>query len=110
VAGVPRAAAAGGRRAPRLCRLGSVLAAVAVVVASAVMVGGLGLLGDLARHERVPSVSGVVRVRDGESLWQVARRVAPSADPGAVAARIVEMNDLSAPAVHPGQALFSPVG
>jgi hypothetical protein len=99
-----------GRRAPAVRRLGPVLIAVAVAVASAVVVAGLGLLGDFARQERVPSASDVVRVREGESLWRLARRVAPSADPGAVAARIVELNDLPAPAVHPGQALLSPVG
>jgi hypothetical protein len=108
VAGGRGAAVAEGRRAPAVGWLDSVL--VAVVVAAAVVVAGLGMLADLARQVGVPSTSGVVRVREGESLWQVARRVAPSADPGAVAARIVELNNLSAPAVHPGQALLSPVG
>jgi len=81
-----------------------------LALAAAVLVAGLGLLGDVARAQRVPSTSGLVRVHQGESLWQLARRVAPSADPGAVAARVVELNDLPSSSVYPGEALLSPVG
>ena len=87
-----------------------IIASVAVVAAVAVVVFGLGLLSDLARAARVPSVTAKVTVEAGESLWQVARRVAPSADPGAVAARIVELNGLASPSVRPGEVLDSPIG
>jgi hypothetical protein len=83
---------------------------VLVCVAAAVVVGALGLLGDVVRAVRVPATTGVVQVHAGESIWQVARRVAPSADPGAVAARIVELNDLGSPSVRGGQVLVSPIG
>ncbi|HEX4250557.1 MAG TPA: LysM peptidoglycan-binding domain-containing protein [Pseudonocardia sp.] len=83
---------------------------VLVCVAAALVVGGLGLLGDVVRTARVPSATGMVQVHAGESLWQVARRVAPSADPGAVAARIVELNDLGSPSVRSGQVVVSPIG
>jgi hypothetical protein len=83
---------------------------VLVVLAAAVVVGGLGLLADGVRTARVPSATGMVRVHAGESIWQVARRAAPSADPGAVAARIVELNDLASPSVRDGQVLVSPIG
>jgi hypothetical protein len=83
---------------------------VLVCVAAALVVGALGLLGDVVRSARVPAATGVVQVHAGESIWQVARRVAPSADPGAVAARIVELNDLGSPSVRAGQVLVSPIG
>jgi LysM domain-containing protein len=79
-------------------------------VAAALVVGALGLLGDVVRSARVPAATGVVQVHAGESIWQVARRVAPSADPGAVAARIVELNGLASPSVQPGEVLLSPIG
>ncbi|MDT7557226.1 MAG: hypothetical protein QOI68_1696 [Pseudonocardiales bacterium] len=83
---------------------------VLVVLAAAVVVGGLGLLADGVRAARVPAATGMVQVHAGESIWQVARRAAPSADPGAVAARIVELNDLASPSVRDGQVLVSPIG
>jgi hypothetical protein len=83
---------------------------VLVCLAAALVVGALGLLGDVVRSARVPAATGVVQVHAGESIWQVARRVAPSADPGAVAARIVELNGLGSPSVRAGQVLVSPIG
>jgi hypothetical protein len=82
---------------------------VAVAVLASLTVAGLGLLADATRSARVPTELGQVRVHDGESLWQVARRAAPSADPGAVAARIVELNDLASPSVPAGTLLESPI-
>ena len=82
---------------------------LAVAVAAAVAVAGLGLLADAARAAQVPSRTGPVQVRADESLWQVARRAVPSADPGAVVARIVELNDLDSPSVRAGQVLLSPI-
>jgi hypothetical protein len=84
------------------------VAGLALLVAA--VVAGLGLLSDAARASRVPSATAAVRVEVGESLWSVARRVAPSADPGAVAERIVELNRLASPSVQPGETLISPIG
>jgi hypothetical protein len=83
---------------------------VLVAVCAAAVVGALGLLSAGARESRVPSVTARVQVHAGESLWQVARRVAPSADPGAVAARIVELNHLGSPSVAGGSVVLSPIG
>ena len=55
-----------------------------VAVVAAIVVGGLGMLADGVREARVPEATGLVQVHAGESIWQVARRAAPSADPGAV--------------------------
>jgi len=83
---------------------------VLVAVVAAVVVGALGLLADGVRAARVPEATGLVQVHSGESIWQVARRAAPSADPGAVAARIVELNDLGSPSVRGGEVVLSPIG
>jgi LysM repeat protein len=80
------------------------------VLVVAVVVAALGLLAGAVRNARVPEVTGVVQVHDGESLWQVARRVAPSADPGVVVARIAELNGLVSPSVRSGQELVTPIG
>jgi hypothetical protein len=88
----------------------AVVGGLLVAVLAAVAVVSLGLLADAARSARVPSATALVRVEVGESLWQVARRAAPSADPEVVAARIVELNDLGSPSVRPGQVLLSPIG
>jgi hypothetical protein len=82
---------------------------VAIAVLVCLAVAGLGLLADVARSAGVPSEVGQVRVHAGESLLQVARRAAPSADPGAVAARIVELNGLASPSVPGGTVLESPI-
>lgn len=98
------------RGAASSVRWSAVVQFVLVAVLAAAVVGGLGLLSAGARESRVPSVTARVQVHEGESLWQVARRVAPSADPGAVAARIVELNHLGSPSVAGGSVLLSPIG
>jgi LysM domain len=100
---VPAAPVGGGR-------WHGVLAGLVVVVLASVAVFGLGQLFEAARVARVPAATARVRVDVGESLWHVARRVAPSADPGAVAARIAELNGLVSPSVQPGEVLISPIG
>lgn len=52
----------------------------------------------------------VVRVETGESLHDVAVRVAPNAPTRQVADRIRELNGLQTPALAVGQTLIAPVG
>lgn len=59
---------------------------------------------------QVPDRLSVVRVEPGESLQDVARRVAPDAPARQVADRIRELNDLNSPAVAAGQTLLAPIG
>lgn len=49
-----------------------------------------------------------VTVGSGQTLWQVAQRLAPSADPRDVIADIVKLNQLSTPDVFAGQQLAVP--
>jgi hypothetical protein len=58
----------------------------------------------------VPDRLAVVRVEPGESLQDVAHRVAPQAPARQVADRIRQLNDLNSPSVAAGQTLIAPVG
>lgn len=76
-----------------------------VVVCLAVI--GVGLLAG-AGPAPVPEATTVVRVQPGESLWELADRVAPGADAEAVVGRIQELNGLQSSALRPGQPLRVP--
>jgi hypothetical protein len=64
--------------------------------------------GNSAAH--VPDRLAVVRVGPGESLQDVAARVAPDAPARQVADRIRELNDLSSSSLVAGETLIAPVG
>lgn len=87
-------------------RLANVVAAATVTVA---IVGGLGWIGQDA-SAGIPVKTAVTRVGGGETLWDVARRVAPQADQGAVVHRIRELNGIVGSAIEPGQPLQVPDG
>ena len=72
---------------------------------------GQALNGDPARSAaRIPDRLAVVRVESGESLQDLAHRVAPDAPVRQVADRIRELNELPSPGVTAGQTLIAPVG
>lgn len=51
------------------------------------------------------------RVRDGDTLWAIARRrVGPAGDPRPVVADIREANGLATSALESGQTILLPVG
>ena len=52
----------------------------------------------------------VVQVKSGESLHEVARRVAPDAPVARVVDQIRDLNQLESAAVDAGQTLLAPVG
>jgi len=58
----------------------------------------------------VPDTLAVVRVEPGESIQDVAARVAPDAPATQVVQRIRELNDLGSPKLVAGQTLIAPVG
>jgi LysM domain len=79
--------------------------------------GLVGHFGQLANGDsaagaaaHVPDRLAVVRVEPGESLQDVAARVAPDAPVRQVAERIRELNELNSPALVAGQTLIAPVG
>jgi predicted Zn-dependent protease len=81
---------------------------VAVTVTLAV-VGGLSWLGQPANPE-IPERTTVIRVGAGETVWDVAARVAPQADQRAVVERIQQLNGMVGTAVRPDQQLQVPDG
>jgi LysM repeat protein len=51
-----------------------------------------------------------VVVRPGQTLWAIAARAEPTADPRAVIQQIMEVNAISSPDVQPGELLWVPQG
>jgi LysM repeat protein len=54
------------------------------------------------------SASGRVVVQPGDTLWSIATRVAPDADPRVTVQRLIERNALSSPAIQAGEVLALP--
>jgi hypothetical protein len=68
-----------------------------------------GVVGEPATAS-VPSRLAVVQVQTGETLQQVAQRVAPDAPVQTVVDQIRELNQLPSAALDAGQTLIAPVG
>ncbi len=93
-------------------RLRRVVAGIALVAASAAVVVALGLLARVAEPASTPRshppAPVVVTAEPGETVWDVAARVAPGrpgAEVAAVAERIVADNALGSVRLEPGQVL-----
>lgn len=110
--GRPRLAARGIELAP--CSVEAArrpVALLAVMVVTFAVVCGLALLGETAAaFSEMPRETSVVRVGAGETVWDVAERVAPGSDVRAVAARIRELNGMPGSAVEAGLPLRVPDG
>ncbi|MET4590252.1 LysM peptidoglycan-binding domain-containing protein [Arthrobacter sp. 754] len=98
----------------RLTRRGRiVLIGIPLVILAAVLLSLAGFLNAPAKAADsaadlsvTPTVS--VTVQAGQSLWAIAGAVAPERDPRDVIADIVQLNNLPAGGVVPGQQLFVP--
>jgi len=82
------------------------------LVASAITVW-LGLVAQLGGvtgvESPVPDRLAVIQVQTGETLQQVAHRVAPDAPVGQVVERIRQLNELDSVALDAGQTLIAPI-
>lgn len=105
--------------APHRKRPVTVATTIWLALAAGAITLWLGLMGNAgqllnggtgAAPAHVPDRLAVVRVEAGESLQDVAHRVAPDAPVRQVADRIRELNDLSSPGLVAGQTLIAPVG
>lgn len=85
--------------------LAAVAAAITVWLGLVAQFGGV--VGESAPF---PDRLAVVQVQTGETLQQVAGRVAPDAPVGQVVDRIRELNQLDSVAVDAGQTLIAPIG
>jgi hypothetical protein len=104
--GVPRVVARG--ECPPRQRM-SFLTLLGVGAAMCLTVVGLGTLAGAGDgSDSVPTRTEVVRVQPGESLSELAARMAPGSDPGAVVERIRELNGDLVDGVRPGQPLHVP--
>lgn len=69
-----------------------------------------GAAGSAQVPTEVPNQLAVVQVQSGESLQQLAQRIAPDAPTAAMVDQIRELNELPSSAVAAGQTLIAPVG
>lgn len=100
----------GARVRLRLTRRGR--AVLSAIVALPLVIGALVFAlnggGALASGVQTHVSFQYVTVESGDSLWSVAERVAPNADPRDVIADIVSLNGLESAVVSPGQQLAVP--
>jgi LysM repeat protein len=87
----------------RLTRRGVVVlsALVAVLAGALLVVAGVSAPGGTGAH----AVPATVTVRPGDTLWSIASRVAPGADPRAEVASLQRVNHLAGTGLVPGQVL-----
>ncbi|MDX1890620.1 LysM peptidoglycan-binding domain-containing protein [Mycolicibacterium sp. 050158] len=89
------------------------LATVVLALIAAAITVWLGLVAQFGSAERpapTPARLAVVQVQAGESLEQLAQRIAPDSSVGSVVEQIRDLNELPSPAVDAGQTLIAPVG
>jgi hypothetical protein len=87
----------------RLTRRGVVVLAALVAVLAGALLALAGLSAPTASGTHVGPAS--VTVRSGDTLWSIASRVAPGADPRAEVATLQRLNHLRGTALTPGQVL-----
>ncbi len=101
-------------RAPHRRRPITPVTTVLLALVAAAITVWLGLVaqfgGVVGESGPVPDRLAVVQVQTGETLQQVAGRVAPDAPVSQVVDRIRELNQLDSVAVDAGQTLIAPIG
>lgn len=94
-----------------LTRRGRVVVLLALVVAGVVAMLALsGVVGGAAAGTPDRPMTATVVVQPGQTLWSIARDVAPGADRQETIARIVQLNALPSTGVSAGERLVVPVG
>lgn len=102
-------------RAPHTRRPVSTAVTVALAGVAALITLWLGLVGNfsgapVAATEQLPDQLAVVQVQAGETLQQLAGRVAPDAPAAQVMQRIRDLNKLDSASLDAGQTLIAPIG
>jgi hypothetical protein len=95
----------------RLTKRGRVVLTTLVALPLIVAALAFGLNGGMATATSTSSSTTFhyVTVEAGQSLWQLALEIAPTADPREVISDVVQLNQLSSPEVQVGQRLAIPV-
>ncbi len=112
-----RAGTRGSRRVA-LTHRGRVVAACAFTSLAVAVLGvvGVGAAGVAQAARSGPSLAAVHRnmreivVRPGDTLWAIATRAQPTADPQATIQEIIEANALPGVDIQPGERLWVPRG
>lgn len=100
----------------RLTRRGRiVLIGIPLILLAALLLSLAGFFNSPAKAsdsgaDLVATPTVTVTVQPGQSLWSIAGSLAPDRDARDVVADIVQLNNLSAGPVIPGQQLFVPAG
>lgn len=94
---------------PLALRTGRVASLAASAIVMLAVVGGLDWTGPQPQPA-IPVDTAVTRVGAGETVWDVAERVAPRSDQRAAVQRIRQLNGMVGSAVVPGQQLQVPNG
>ena len=79
---------------------------------SVVLVGGAWAapaLRALSPDQPVPVARSAYVVRQGDTLWSIARRVSPDDDPRPIVDALAEANGLDGAGLVPGQSLIVPL-
>ncbi|WP_236147519.1 LysM peptidoglycan-binding domain-containing protein [Mycolicibacterium sp. CH28] len=101
-------------RAPHTRRPVSTAVTVGLAGLAALITVWLGMLGHFSggavATEQAPDQLAVVQVQAGETLQELAGRVAPDAPAGQVMQRIRDLNKLDSASLDAGQTLIAPVG
>ncbi|GAA2806467.1 LysM peptidoglycan-binding domain-containing protein [Mycolicibacterium pallens] len=101
-------------RAPHTRRPVSTAVTIALAGVAALITLWLGMVGHFsgspAASEQMPDQLAVVQVQAGETLQQLAGRVAPDAPAGQVMQRIRDLNKLESASLDAGQTLIAPIG
>ena len=82
------------------------LSIVAAPVVVAALIAGINAGSATATSSATPLAK--VTVVGGESLWGLAKQIAPNADPRDVIADIISVNRLGSADIYPGEQLYIP--
>lgn len=92
----------------RLTRRGRLVVAAAAALVICVAMGLAATAAQAAGAARARPPAPVTIVRQGDSLWSVAERVAPDADARIVIQEIIQLNGLAGTVIYPGERLRVP--
>lgn len=83
---------------------------VLAVGAGLVLASWAGPLTSALAGDRAPAAPTVIVVEPGDTLWGIAERVAPEADPRSTVRRLAEANGLASTVLVPGMEIQVPAG
>ena len=104
-----RVARRNARRGLRLTRRGRVVVVVLLALVAAVLALGIDAARSIASTDPGTATQyRTVIVQPGDTLWDIARDLAPGSDPRETVQRLLDLNGLPSPFIVPGQELAVP--